>query len=121
MTLTKKGSRRIVVDGQEYRWQIRRKPTYSQDCEYGTMTVAVERFTNPGSALTIDTGRYRLDSCIWRYRTDGQSVTPSEIAQSIRDALAAGWRPADKGKLFRHEIRISGADQTNRFGSENHP
>ncbi len=36
MALNKKGSRRIIVDGIEYRWRIRRKPSYHAGALLGT-------------------------------------------------------------------------------------
>ncbi|MEU3189786.1 hypothetical protein ABZ686_03910 [Streptomyces sp. NPDC006992] len=42
MTLNKKGSRLITVDGIEYRWRIRRKPSYMQGLCWTPMTYAVE-------------------------------------------------------------------------------
>jgi hypothetical protein len=41
MTLPRKGSRLITVDGTVYRWAVRPKPTYSQGLG-ATMTFAVE-------------------------------------------------------------------------------
>ncbi|MCW3059940.1 MAG: hypothetical protein JWQ02_1761 [Capsulimonas sp.] len=105
MTLTKKGSRRIVVDGQEYRWRIPHQPTESQGCEWGNMIVAVEQFTDPGATLIIDTGRLRLDS--WISPPSGNGVTPKEVAQAIRDAIAAGWKPTERGPQFPYIMRSS--------------
>ncbi|MDH6576002.1 hypothetical protein P3T29_001635 [Kitasatospora sp. MAP5-34] len=38
MALAKKGSRRIVVDGVEYRWRVSRKPC----CDYDGITLGYE-------------------------------------------------------------------------------
>ena len=42
MSIPKKGSRKIVVDGDEYLWLIRSKPTYTQECFESSMTASVE-------------------------------------------------------------------------------
>ncbi|WP_168711440.1 hypothetical protein [Streptomyces sp. RKND-216] len=42
MTLLRKGSRHLTVDGVRYRWLMRRTPTYSQGICETPMTVAVE-------------------------------------------------------------------------------
>ena len=86
MSMTKRGSRPIVVDGNEYRWRIRCNPTYCQGCEWRNMTVAVERFDDPGSMLMIDTNRLRLDS--WISPSHDRPVTPSEIARCIRGGVS---------------------------------
>ncbi|MEA5365651.1 hypothetical protein VA596_39415 [Amycolatopsis sp., V23-08] len=87
MTLTRKGSRPITVGGVEYRWAIRPKPTYSQGLG-ATMTYAIELAERPGPVLVVDTGRPRPDN--WLDQTT-EPVTPAEVADGIRAALARGF------------------------------
>ncbi|OXM59265.1 hypothetical protein [Amycolatopsis vastitatis] len=87
MTLPRKGSRLITVDGTDYRWTVRRKPTYAQGLG-ATMTFAVELADQPGATLVIDTGRPRPDN--WLYPA-AEPVRPAEVAASIRAALARGF------------------------------
>ena len=42
MAIPKRGARNIVVDGQAYRWYVRRKPTYRQGLCDSSMQLAVE-------------------------------------------------------------------------------
>ncbi|MGW5722306.1 hypothetical protein ACWEVP_39460 [Amycolatopsis sp. NPDC003865] len=94
MTLSRKGSRLITVDGAEYRWTVRRKPTYSQGLG-ATMTFAVEPAEHPGATLVVDTGRPRPDN--WLH-LPAEPVHPAEVAEAVRMALARGFgfraRPA---------------------------
>jgi len=64
------------------------------------MIVAVETVTENGdtTALLIDTSALRPDSLI----TDESdvSVTPAVVEAYIRQALAKGWKPDEKGKPF---------------------
>ncbi|GLY41816.1 hypothetical protein Amsp01_078390 [Amycolatopsis sp. NBRC 101858] len=87
MTLAHKGSRRITVDGTDYRWTIRPKPTYSQGLG-ATMTFAVELAERPGATLVVDTGRARPDN--WLHLAT-EPVLPAEVAEGIRAALARGF------------------------------
>ncbi|MFB9690187.1 hypothetical protein [Amycolatopsis plumensis] len=92
--MPRKGSRLITVDGTEYRWAVRRKPTYSQGLG-ATMTFAVELAEGPGATLVVDTGRPRPDN--WLHLTT-EPVRPAEVAAAVRAAVAAGFgfraRPA---------------------------
>ncbi|MFD0724526.1 hypothetical protein [Lysobacter brunescens] len=101
MTIPNRGSRIIRVDGTEYRWRIRRKPTYSQIVFQGTLTIAVE-CTEPGSScvLLIDAGTTRPDACI---DPSDMSITPGMIAEWISQALQSGWIPTQTGPAFKLE------------------
>ena len=56
MSIPKKGSRKIVVNSIEYRWSIRKKPTYGQavDNLNSGLIAAVELYLNAGSTLPIN-------------------------------------------------------------------
>jgi hypothetical protein len=95
MAITKRGSRRIVVDGARYRWTVRRKPSYSQALAESRLTFAVELETANGSVLVVDTGTARSDNLL---KAPTSVVTPKLVEQSVRAAIAKGWRPAVKGK-----------------------
>lgn len=102
MTMPKRGSRTIQVDGHEFRWRIRHKPTYSQMVFRGSLTIAIER-TEPSSSciLLIDTETPRPDADM--APTD-ISVTPSMIADWIRQALQSGWIPDQVGSAFKLQV-----------------
>ncbi|WIY03286.1 hypothetical protein QRX60_05335 [Amycolatopsis mongoliensis] len=96
MTLARKGSRHITVDGTDYRWTVRPQPTYSQGLG-ATMTFAVELAEHPGATLVVDTGRPRPDN--WLHLPT-EPVRPAEVADGIRAAPARGFaftaRPAPR-------------------------
>ncbi|MEU8636747.1 hypothetical protein AB0C38_31635 [Amycolatopsis sp. NPDC048633] len=87
MTLARKGSRLITVDGTDYRWTVRPKPTYTQGLG-STMTFAVELAERPGATLVVDTGRPRPDN--WLHLAT-EPVRPAEVADGVRAALARGF------------------------------
>lgn len=80
MGLAKKGSRRIVVDGQVYRW------TLSPDDEPG-IAIVVEKAADPGQ---------RLVSWVQHDNT----ISPWMVRAAILKALQEGWQPERKGKPF---------------------
>lgn len=103
MAIPKKGTRKITVDTQEYRWLIRKKATYGQtDYGIGRIHVAVEYAENPGTTLFIYTDR--------KHPKDIETnqvipVTPSDISLWIKQSIALGWQPEKKGPQFSVEIK----------------
>ena len=102
MSLPKTGTRKIVVDGETFRWLIRRKATYSQwacqwDESFGCLHVAVEHAEQPHSTLVIWTDKPHPK--FWG-NFQKQSVFPSEVAAWIHQAIEAGWQPLQNGTTF---------------------
>jgi hypothetical protein len=54
MGMLKKGSRLLIVDGIEYRWRVRNKPTYSQGLTSSPLILAIEQASNPGAKLVAE-------------------------------------------------------------------
>jgi len=98
MAIPKKGSRTIIVEGVKYRWLIRRKATYSQtDYGKGKIHVAVEHAANPGTTLIIHTDRAHPKD--WNTQNI-IPVTPSDISNWIKQALALKWEAEERGPQF---------------------
>jgi hypothetical protein len=97
MALGKKGSRRIIVDGVTYRWRLRRRPTYSQALCWSPCTYAVEHADQPGSTLVVTTDHPHPSNWV---TAQAVSVRPTDVADSIRMALARGWVPSSHGSPF---------------------
>ncbi|WP_444905024.1 hypothetical protein ACJJIU_10020 [Microbulbifer sp. CnH-101-E] len=100
MSIPKKGSRKIEVEGKAFRWTIRKKPTYSQATspDHG-LKAAVEKYENPASILNINFQVPRNDS----WESLGKvEIGPRHIAQCIKEALSSGWDP--DAKAVNHEV-----------------
>ncbi|MEG4572575.1 hypothetical protein QUA56_07715 [Microcoleus sp. N3A4] len=101
MSIPKKGTRKIIVDGQPFIWLIRRQATYTQSCyACGNLHVAVEHAEEPGSVLVILTDRPHPQGLT----PEVKSVTPSDTAQWIRQAVRLGWQPRRSGITFNVQI-----------------
>jgi hypothetical protein len=101
MALPRKGTRLIEVDGAEYRWLIRRKPTYSQGNAWVPMTVAIELCEEPQQSLIVELSDVRPDN--WAASSSAQ-VTPAQVVELIRSGLADGWQPSKPGSP--HVLRV---------------
>ena len=98
MAIPKKGSRKIVVDDEAYRWLVRRKATYGQiDYGSGTLHLAVEHCDEPKCVLVIETNYPHPKD--WN-TTEVTPIVPSKVAEWIRQALASGWKPQKVGSQF---------------------
>ncbi|MFF3552048.1 hypothetical protein ACFYXL_01375 [Streptomyces tsukubensis] len=97
MALAKKGSRRIVVDGVEYRWRVSRKH-WCCDYEGSTVGYVAEDATRPGTTLVVETGRPAvLNSDL----VPTGVILPREVAAGIRAARSKGWTPGSNGSPFK--------------------
>ena len=97
MSITKKGSRRIVVDGTVYRWMIRRKPSRGQADYAEPLTFAVAQENIRGSLLHVKMNAARYDIM---HDVPHSVVSPKTVAAAIRKALTAGWQPGYGGGTF---------------------
>ena len=80
MALARKGSRKIVVEGSEYRW------TVSADDEAG-VGIVVEDHNKPACRLV-------------KWVDHGLVISPAVVRGVIVEALAIGWRPREPGPDF---------------------
>ena len=104
MSIPKKGTRKIIVDGQPFIWLIRRQATNMQaDYGCGNLHVAVQHAEEPGGRVSYHHHRHH-PQC-WG-TNEVRPVTPSDAAQWIRQAMQFGWQPQLPGITF--EVRIAG-------------
>ena len=97
MAILKKGSRFLQVDGITYRWRVRNRPTYCQANTWTPLVLAVERADSRGAKLVVKMPQAHPGN--WM-QAPIVAVVPSDVAGSIRSALAAGWCPDIPGKSF---------------------
>ena len=97
MALVKKGSRRIVVDGRVYRWQLRGRPSYGQALCETPCTYAVEDYEQPGRTLVVTTNQPHSSNWLGRL---AEPILPAEVARTIRLAVERGWDPTGGGAPF---------------------
>lgn len=97
MSIPKKGSRLIAVDGVIYRWRIRRKPTYCQANSWAPLTFAVEPADEPGSVLLVSLPCSRPDAWLGER---AMAIRPALVSATIRRALKCGWDPHQIGNAF---------------------
>ncbi|BAY23757.1 hypothetical protein NIES2100_35490 [Calothrix sp. NIES-2100] len=98
MSIPKRGTRKIVVDGEPFIWLIRRQATNDQaDYGCGYIHVAVEHAQEPGSVLVIRTDRPHPQD--WG-TFEVQPVKPKDVAEWILQTMRSGWEPRSLGSPF---------------------
>jgi hypothetical protein len=83
MAIARKGARKIIVEGESYRWIV------SPDDEPG-LGIVVEKDDGHGQRLVV-------------WVEHGNIVTPALVRRVILYALAQGWTPAAR----KHKRQIS--------------
>jgi hypothetical protein len=97
MGIPRKGSRKVNVDGKEFRYLIRQDgpvvenadPSYDYKPRHRTyiLVTVQEDVEKPGNILQ------------WRWPY-GASVYPEDIRSAVRLAMERGWKPSDRGPTF---------------------
>jgi hypothetical protein len=119
VAIPKKGSRPITVDGQEYRWFVRRKPTDCGGSGSTPLTVAVSSDVPRSSSLVATFATNRPDA--WRF-PGSTAVTPGDIAELIRLAIQRGWDPTKPGSAFKIDVRgLSASEPIDQVGPLKQP
>jgi hypothetical protein len=99
MAVRKTGMRRIVVDGVEYLWKFPRRPShFDWDC-WGGCAALVQRPDRGGSVLFVRFPQH-YPGVAAAVGFPVVPVLPSQIADAIRRAVAAGWRADEPGPAF---------------------
>lgn len=89
MTLARKGTRIIVVDGERFRWVV------APDDEPG-LAIVVERADGHGQRMVT-------------WAEHGTVIAPGLVARAVREALELGWTPHERGSQVTFRIEDGGA------------
>jgi len=105
MSLTKKGSRTIEVDGNSFLWQIRKKPSYSSAIGESPLSVAIQLKDTNNSVLVVACNGPRPDA--WVKVSQEIVVTPKHVAEIIKHAVSQGWDFKNTGGAFELQYEIT--------------
>lgn len=86
LSLVKKGSRLITVDGVVYRWRVIGSVRCCVPCSNGVSDFAVQRVGRRSAVLLAGTSAF--------------PVVPSVVEAGVRAALGRGWRSMETGPAF---------------------
>lgn len=95
MTLSRRGSRSIAVDGLVFRWLAKRRPTYCQALGSSPLTFVAE--------LTGETGARLVEALHTHIPGTGSArqVRPATVAATISQAMSTGWQPCRPAQRLR--------------------
>jgi hypothetical protein len=108
VTLAKRHSRQITVDGVLFRWKVRHRPTYAQGLGWTPLTFVVEHAEQPSARLVV--------ALPWAHPGNWlglptRPVLPATVAAGIREALTTGWQPRTPGPPKNMTLRENGVDE----------
>lgn len=108
MSVPRRGSRRIVVDGEGYRWRVRRRPTADQRTCRSPLWLAIAAESG-GPALLVRLHQAHPSNAVG---LRSEAVTPRAVAAYVRAGLRAGWAPSRPGPpkvVAARELGVAGA------------
>ncbi|MFK7969277.1 MAG: hypothetical protein AB8F95_02870 [Bacteroidia bacterium] len=105
MTLPRKKSKPIHVDGIDYRYII---STSRLESEFFSLNVTIQIAHGEGAVLSVKgltTRNFWLDfPDIEPDSKQYKTLSPAHIAQYIKKGIAKGWNPEIQGRLFTLEV-----------------
>ncbi len=115
MSMPDKGSRRIHVGDHDYRWRVRKAPTYAQAVDQSAMRVSIQSCAHGAKSVLVANLRVlRPDS--WLSPGRG-ALTPDIVRDIIERAVVAGWDPHGTRSPFELEYPLSSPLWTPTRGS----
>lgn len=126
--LGRKSSRKLVVDGVEYRFKVSRwrkvsdwKPASAGlvderwleaarkvglgDVANVVFTIAIELAEMPGSKLIVTYHTHVIDGFLGPEQFT--RIQPSLVATLVREARSVGWKPGERGDMRLHIVENS--------------
>lgn len=100
MALSKKGLRKIVVDGKSYVWKISRNRFGRLD----SLGCIVQTTSQLKNMLVVDS--LEIHSEPYLNIVPEYILTPAYVAESIRQAIQQGWKSEEKAPPFNFEFSI---------------
>ncbi len=104
MTISRKGSCPIDVNGVVYRWSVSPRPAFEDELGNCSLTFVVVHPQLPASPLVVTLDGARPDSLVLERSA---SVTPEVVDRAIRKALSQGWQSVQEDRAFT--LHIPGA------------
>lgn len=101
MALTRKRSRLITVDGVEFRWKVRGRPTYHQAMGWSPLSFAVQQNDRPGARLVVSLPCAHPGNAVG---LPAGTVLPHVVVAAITKAMDQGWQPSNPGPQFILEL-----------------
>jgi hypothetical protein len=91
---------KVVIDGNEIEWELRREAHYSSFEGYKGMTFSVRAVSD-----TARTFKELILEFPFPERKPGkplekERIFPEKIEAAIREAIAGGWQPTSRGRVF---------------------
>jgi hypothetical protein len=87
-------ARVITVDGENYRWLLKSRPTRGEGESAGEFLIAIEHEASDGQILAA---RFDLPSLAG---LESWTVTTKDIVSLIRAGRERGWNPREAGPPF---------------------
>lgn len=95
----------VAIDGNDFEWEVRREPQWSESEGWQGMTVGLRQKDAQREALLEFPPPKRLLKGLQRGRLQ---VNDAIVARGIRAALLAGWDPESRGKPLWFSVDADG-------------
>ena len=101
-------SRAIEVDGQQFRWMVRKGTVkYHRNLSILSRILTVQEAKDrPGAVLQVTLWPRQWSADDGDDVDDKRSLVPADIIQVIQEALVRGWEPSKRKTAFKDKITV---------------
>ncbi len=90
----------VEIEGFNLRWELRREPQWYSADGYKGMAISVRRIDGAHRELVLEYPVPTKETIGPAHLTERPKIVPSAVEADIRQAMAAGWNPASRGRPF---------------------
>jgi hypothetical protein len=94
----------VEIDGFELHWELRRELQWSAGDGYKGMAISVRLIDGKHRELILEYPAPPKKT-VWQVRLlERPNIVPNAVEENIRQAMAAGWNPASRGRPFMFQV-----------------
>jgi hypothetical protein len=94
----------VEIDGFDLRWELRRELQWSAADGYKGMAISVRLIDGKHRELVLEYPAPPKKTTWQVHLLERPKIVPSAVEADIRQAMAAGWKPASRGRPFAFQV-----------------
>ncbi len=104
----RQASGRVVIDGNEIVWELLREAHYSSSDGHKGMQFSVRAVSDTARTFRELVLEFPFPKQKFRFaHQEKERIVPQAIEAAIHQAIAAGWDPVSRGRVWAYQVEES--------------
>jgi hypothetical protein len=100
----RQASGKVVIDGVALVWELVREAHYSSSDGYKGMQFSVRAVSDTARTLRELVLEFPFPKRKPGFHQDKERILPPRIEAAIHEAIAAGWDPVSRGRVWAYQV-----------------